>query len=101
MDAPTWIDLFAAETGQMLAEIVKLFEKELSELLTFRIRSEIDRRLFVPFVTNTWPFESFENNWSAVVGGSIGMAALDIQEKGDELQAEILRKVDRCMASYL
>lgn len=101
VDSPTWIDLFAAETGQMLAEIVKLFEKELSELLTFRIRSEVDRRLFVPFVTNTWPFESFENNWSAVVGGSIGMAALDIQEKGGESQAEILRKVDRCMASYL
>ena len=36
VDSATWIDLFAAETGQMLAEIVKLFEKELSELLTFR-----------------------------------------------------------------
>lgn len=101
LDAPTWIDLFAAETGQMLAEIVKLFEKELSETLTFRIQSEIDRRLFVPFVTKTWPFESFENNWSAVVGGSIGMAALDILEKGVGLQVKILMKVDRCMASYL
>ena len=29
------------------------------------------------------------------------MVALDIQEKGGESQAEILRKVDRCMASYL
>ncbi|PTO39510.1 hypothetical protein C6P52_04205 [Enterococcus mundtii] len=101
LDAPTWIDLFAAETGQMLAEIVKLFEKELSETLTFRIQSEIDRRLFVPFVTKTWPFESFENNWSAVVGGSIGMAALDILEKDVGLQVKILMKVDRCMASYL
>lgn len=101
LDAPTWIDLFAAETGQMLAEIVKIFEKELSETLTFRIQSEIDRRLFVPFVTKTWPFESFENNWSAVVGGSIGMAALDILEKGVGLQVKILMKVDRCMASYL
>ncbi|MDA9461683.1 hypothetical protein B835_1591 [Enterococcus mundtii 3F] len=101
LDAPTWIDLFAAETGQMLAEIVKLFEKELSETLTFRIQSEIDRRLFVPFVTKTWPFESFENNWSAVVGGSIGMTALDILEKDVGLQVKILMKVDRCMASYL
>ncbi|PQF22662.1 heparinase II/III family protein [Enterococcus mundtii] len=101
LDAPTWIDLFAAETGQMLAEIVKLFKKELSETLTFRIQSEIDRRLFVPFVTKTWPFESFENNWSAVVGSSIGMAALDILEKGVGLQVKILMKVDHCMASYL
>ncbi|MBO1300948.1 MULTISPECIES: heparinase II/III domain-containing protein [unclassified Enterococcus] len=101
LDAATWIDLFAAETGQMLAEIVSLFSTELSETLTFRIRTEVAQRLFVPLIKETWSFESLENNWSAVIGGSIGMAALDLLERNAELQKEILVKVDRCVQSYL
>lgn len=96
-----WIDLFAAETAQTLAEIMELMGAEFTLLTQNRIREEIDQRLFQPFEENHWEWEEKKNNWSGVIGGCIGMAALSLLEKNSVRQGAILQKVDHSLQSYL
>lgn len=95
------IDLFAAETGQTLAEILELVGEEFSPLLKHRIRYEIEKRIFHPFEEKDWAWEDHQNNWSAVIGGCIGMAALSVLPKNSDKQLKIIQKVDRSLQSYL
>ena len=74
--APVIIDLFAAETAAMLAEIKYILTPDISSILSERISMEIDRRIFIPFESHTQNWESAANNWSAVCGGNVGMAYL-------------------------
>lgn len=72
------VDLFAAETAVMLAEIDTLLGDRLPSLIRERIRAEIERRVFTPFTTkkpcNHW--ESGQNNWAAVCMGSVACAMI-------------------------
>ncbi|MGM0125620.1 hypothetical protein IGI37_003019 [Enterococcus sp. AZ194] len=95
------VDLFAAETGQALSEIKHLLGHRFDPWLLHRIDYEIDKRIFQPFLSQTWFWETSGNNWSAVVAGSIGMAALYQLEKNSSFQQEILGKVALCMQTYL
>lgn len=95
------IDLFAAETGQALSEIKYLIGSQLDELLLQRIDFEIERRIFHPFLAQHWFWETSGNNWSAVVAGSIGMAALYQIDSGSSFQQELLEKVAHCLQNYL
>lgn len=72
----TVIDLFAAETAQSLSEIATIFSDQLSEQLKDNISELIEKRIFLPFESKKWEWENFENNWSAVIGGAIGLTAL-------------------------
>lgn len=72
--APVTIDLFAAETAAMLAEIKYILTTDISSILSERISTEIDRRIFTQFESHTQSWEFAANNWSAVCGGNIGMA---------------------------
>jgi hypothetical protein len=95
------LDLFAAETGQALAELLMLIGEELSAVVKERVRYEIDQRLFLPFEQQTWSWETKENNWSAVVGGCLGMAALYLLPKKSERQLGMIKRLDTAMQSYL
>ncbi|MFC5447836.1 heparinase II/III family protein [Paenibacillus aestuarii] len=111
MSSPEWnrfaqrthIDLFAAETGFALSEILSLLGDTLSELLRSRITEEIKRRLFKPFLLHgPYHWETATHNWAAVCAGSIGSAALHLlagEEEGE--LAAIITKVHACMDSYL
>jgi hypothetical protein len=94
------IDLFAAETGQALSELVELIGDDLSHFLKERINKEIDRRIFRPFEEKSWEWEEKENNWSAVIGGCIGMTALSVI-KNPVRQKQIINRLDKSMESYL
>ena len=95
------IDLFSAETGFTFAELLVLFGDRLPPLVRSYMQHLVRERLFVPFLTHgPYHWESMENNWSSVCGGSIGSAALLLLEDGDELDA-ILKKVEGCMDTYL
>ncbi|MGM0124583.1 hypothetical protein IGI37_001961 [Enterococcus sp. AZ194] len=100
-DASQWLDLFAAETGQMLAEIVELVGDDLTPLVRNRLISELERRILQPFERRSWDWESAKSNWSAVVGGSIGLVALSILHSDSVRQKKILEKVAKSMTAYL
>lgn len=81
------IDLFSAETAQTLAEIISLLKNRLSDIVVKRCIDEINRRVLIPFVNRTKPYnwESMKSNWCAVCGGCIGMTAIYIVEDDKKL----------------
>ncbi len=99
-EAKTTIDLFAAETGQALSELLTLVGDDLDPLLNIRVLEEIDARILSPFENKFWDWEDKENNWSAVIGGCIGMTALAVVKDSARLSA-IIDRLDRSMSSYL
>ncbi|MBL1225981.1 heparinase II/III family protein [Enterococcus sp. BWR-S5] len=100
-NSPFCIDLFAAETGQTLAEIMTLMGSSLSPLLKQRIQGEIERRIFQPFEKYSWGWEKKENNWSAVIAGCIGMTALSLLPPKSARLQQIVKRLETAMASYL
>jgi hypothetical protein len=100
----TAIDLFAAETGFALSEALLLAENRLPSLLIARIRAEVERRLFHPFLTEgPYGWEQAEHNWSAVCAGSIGAAALHLVDDSERLAAilgRVLPAMDCFLAGY-
>ena len=95
------VDLFAAETACCLAELLHYIPK-LPELVRERVRVEIFRRVLTPFLTQKekFPFENMENNWCAVCGGSVGIAALYLLEDPKQLEI-VLNRVGESMDRFL
>ncbi|WFR63428.1 hypothetical protein P9222_03320 [Paenibacillus amylolyticus] len=67
------IDLFAAETVHMLAEIVTIHAERLDYLVIERIRFEAERRIFTPLYRDQRKFhwQTADHNWSAVCGAAV------------------------------
>lgn len=95
------IDLFSAETAQTLAEFYELYKEVFSTEIKKRIIYEINNRVFTPLLDKKWDFEEKENNWSSVIGSSLGMAAISILKDNPVRQKQIFQKVDKCLESYL
>ncbi|UJF34362.1 hypothetical protein [Paenibacillus hexagrammi] len=97
----THIDLFAAETGFTLSELLNLAGESLPPLLRSRIQEEVSLRLFRPYLQHgPYHWEDAEHNWAAVCAGSIGAAALLLLEEGEKL-TEIISKALGSMECYL
>ncbi|UQZ32710.1 hypothetical protein C2I18_03535 [Paenibacillus sp. PK3_47] len=95
------IDLFSAETGFSLSEIALLLGERLTPLLRTRIQDEVQRRIFLPFLTyGPYHWETARHNWSAVCAGSIGAAAMLALDDPDKL-SHILLRTERSMHYYL
>lgn len=95
------IDLFSAETGFALSEICCLLGERLPSLLQYRIKENVNKRLFVPYLTcGPYHWETATHNWAAVCSGSIGAAAL-LMLKDSETLTDILLKVQGNMEYYL
>ena len=69
----TYIELFAAETGHALSEILYILGDKLNKHVSSRIRYEVNRRIINSFLNNTYRFEEMKLNWAAVCGGCVGM----------------------------
>ena len=69
----TYIELFAAETGHALSEILYILGDKFDKRVSSRIRYEVNRRIIHSFLNNTFRFEEMKLNWAAVCGGSVGM----------------------------
>lgn len=93
------IDLFASETAATLSELVVLHEDKIHPVLRKHVINQVKERVLTPFLEKKWGWETSLNNWCAVCSGSVGMAALMIEE-GDRQEA-ILRKVEEAMEYYL
>lgn len=86
------IDLFAAETGFALAELLILNGERLPAALRAEMAAQVDRRLFVPYLTQgPYSWETAEHNWSAVCAGSIGAAALLLEPDPERLAAIVCK----------
>lgn len=100
------IDLNSSLTGTHLAEMDLLLGAELDPLIGKRIRDEVDRRLFTPFLTrhehwwmyNTWMRSV--NNWSGVCNGNVVMTAIYLEHDLARL-AEIIARAARSLDDYL
>ncbi len=101
VDSPQWIDLFNAETGETLAEIQELIGDRFSPEISFRINQELERRILKPFEDHDWDWQLKENNWSAVIGGCLGIVALIKLPKNSNRQKKILGRLDIAFKSYL
>lgn len=77
-DGAYTVDLFAAETGQALAETLALVGDAVHPLIKSRVHLEIERRILSRAYANENEFFWYRttNNWSAVCAGSVGMTAI-------------------------
>ncbi|UOQ85057.1 heparinase II/III family protein [Gracilibacillus salinarum] len=94
------VDLFAAETAFMLAEMITMFKGKLDPFIEEKVAIEVDRRVFTPFKQETFHWERATHNWASVCGGSIGAAAIYLIENKEERRT-ILTRVNQTMNSYL
>lgn len=72
------IDLFSAETGLLLAETLTLLGDELDEEVRHRVRSEVERRIFDPYIRfhQSYWWYTGGNNWNGVCNGSVAATFL-------------------------
>ncbi len=85
------IDLFAAETSFMLADLLNLMGNLLNTELRSRVRREIEQRIFDPYLRFhqlEWWYLG-ENNWNGVCNSSVA-AAFVLLEPEPERLAEAL-----------
>lgn len=96
------VDLFAAETSHALAETLFLVGDRLNPWISYRVRTEVERRVFMPLFHDPIHFgwESRTNNWSAVCGGAVGMAALLLEDDKERL-AGMMERVVRSLECFL
>ncbi|HIS56222.1 MAG: heparinase II/III family protein [Lachnospiraceae bacterium] len=98
----TMIDLCAAATASILAEVTAMFEDKLAPIVVYRARTLIRERVLEPFMQINTPFfwETAEFNWSAVCAGNIGIAAIYMIDDSRML-APILSRVTDAMDCFL
>lgn len=99
---PDSIDLFAAETGASLAETIYLLGEQLNPEVCQRVRQEVQRRIFKPYLAygrQHWWFKG-ELNWNGVCNGAIGLAFLRL-EKDPQTLAEALEMVLEGFEAYI
>lgn len=99
---PDSIDLFAAETGAIVAETAYLLENDLAPEVYRRVRQEVERHIFKPYLAygrKHWWFKG-ALNWNGVCNGSIGLAFLRL-EKDVQTLAEALAMVLEGFEAYI
>lgn len=99
------IDLFASETGYMLAEICTLLEDRLEPLIKNRIMAETFRRIVKPFtdVENYGWWENGNMNWTAVCMGSVActMMLLYPEKADDKFIDRTLKSMEGFLGGFL
>lgn len=99
---PDSIDLFAAETGAILAETVALVGDDIAPEVRQRARQEVERHIFKPYLAygrEHWWFRG-ALNWNGVCNGSIGLAFLRL-ERDPQTLAEALAMVLEGFEAYI
>lgn len=81
------IDLFAAETAFMLADLLNLMGDMLNAELRSRVRTEIEQRIFDPYLRFhqlEWWYLG-ENNWNGVCNSSVAAAFVLLEPEPQRL----------------
>lgn len=108
------VDLFASETAAELAWIYYLLKLKLNELnpmITERIQQEVNRRIFIPYLTNDeWTYLGFKwrqnpdslrrvNNWNPWVNSNVLAAALILSKA--EQRNYVIDKTLRSIINFI
>ncbi len=99
---PDSIDLFCAETGASLAETVYLVGDRLAPEVVQRVRQEVARRIFKPYLaygSKHWWYRG-ALNWNGVCNGSIALAFLRL-ERDEQTLAEAMEQVLEGFEAYI
>ena len=87
------IDLFATETGLILAETILLLDKRLPDEIVKRVKEEINKRIFNVYLEhyreNWWYKGPQINNWAGVCNGSVGATFLYLEKNKKRLSKAI------------
>ena len=100
------IDLGSAMTSLALAEVDALVGSQLDPLVGERIRYEVDRRSFSPYLTrhdHWWLYNNWGrrvNNWTAVCNAGVVGAAIYLEKDVARL-AEMIARAARSLDDYL
>lgn len=95
------IDLYAAETGYLFAEIYYFINEKLPQEIKYVIEKELESRIFTPFESRSYWWEPKTNNWSAVCGGSVGMSYMLVApERFEKIKPRIFSCMDAFVSSY-
>lgn len=99
--ACTHIDLFAAETCFALSELSALLADALHPRVLRRVREEVEKRIICSFEQTHFPWESIENNWSAVCAGGVGAGFLYLfPERFAAVKPRLLSATEHFLQSY-
>jgi hypothetical protein len=93
---PDAIDLFCAITGSSLAEAVYLIGDELAPEVVQRVRQEVERRIFKPYLAygrQHWWYKG-PLNWNGVCNGSIGLAFMRLEHDPRTLNEAIAQALE-------
>jgi len=99
---PDAIDLFAAETGASLAETVHLVGDRLAPEVVQRVRQEVERRIFKPYLAygrQHWWYKG-ALNWNGVCNGSVALAFLRL-ERDPQTLAEAIEQALEGFEAYI
>jgi hypothetical protein len=81
------IDLFAAETGFVLAETLLLLGETLDAEIRYRVRAEVERRIFDPYIRyhhlDSWYLG--HHNWNGVCNSSIAATFLLLEPEPERM----------------
>ena len=108
MPASETIDLFAAETAEILSVILWLFDAELSEFcppITDRIRYELESRILAPYMKHTeywWMGRGYPvNNWNVWIESNVLTVYLLAEPRGDRFYAALEKIFEEIDCWYL
>jgi len=87
------IDLFAAETGQALSEIISMLGDKLAPIVVARAKKEIKERILDRAFCDYW-WKHATNNWASVCSSCLGMTAIYECDDNEELTNIILVTLD-------
>lgn len=96
-----FLDLVSTDTGATVAYLTHAAVDELPPALVDFIHFELQRRIFMPFLTRDWNWLHLENNWAAVCASGVGLAALYGLPAEDKQRARIITRVATGMHSYI
>lgn len=98
-DPRTCVDLFACETAQTLAEILRLREDVDG---ADQVEAEVRERVLDPLFESDYPFawEEQISNWTAVCAGAAGMAALALEYDLEAIRGRILPALQSYLFSF-
>jgi hypothetical protein len=94
---PEHIDLFAAETGTLLAHTLLLLGDRLPEEIRLRVQKEVKSRLLDPYLKNAlqYGWNSGSNNWTGVCAGSVGECFLLMETDPERLNQGVALVCDQ------
>ena len=95
------VDLFVAETGFALAEIITVLDEKISDEVKCRVKSEIRKRLLDNYKRRSFWWESCNMNWASVCGGYVGGALIYLfPEEFDCFKERILNTMSSYIAGF-